>query len=350
MLASAKTAAALQAQFDRAAQLEGAADWDSATFAYADIFRTALQLRSVTDAAVALRGQARACRQSGRLELAEDLAQLSYEIAQRIGDVLNAARALNTVATIRHVQQDLAGAALLYVQTLELARDVGDDELIALTAQNIGIIRNMEGAFERAREHYLESIAAALRTADARTALTAYMHLGMVCSDLDVCMEASLYLERALEIAERLNDRVLIASVHANRARPFLRMGELDNAQQALDLAERLVPGDGYPGTRSHIARRRSALARMRGRLDEADRHIERALAVANDERLALERAEVLEELGLVREQQGRRPLALAALREARDVFREAEAFGYARRIEEQLGELEGGTTVVTAA
>ena len=337
MLASPETAASLQAQFDRAAQIEGTADWDSAAFAYADIYRTALQLRSVADAVVALRGQARACRQAGMLDVGEDLSDLSFEIAYRSGHLRDAARALNTTATIRHVQQDLEGAAVLYEQALDLARDVGDDELIALAAQNIGILRNMEGAFDAARELYLESIAAALRTGDARSALVAYMHLGMVCSDLDTCMEASLYLERALEIAERLGDRLLIASVHANRARPLLRLGELDHAEQALDAAEALIPGDGYPGTRCNIMRRRAALARLRGNLDEAERLALRALQAAIAEQLTLERADALDELSLIREEQGRRALAWAALRESYDLFVAAQAYGYARRAEERL-------------
>ncbi|HEU5207899.1 MAG TPA: tetratricopeptide repeat protein [Longimicrobiales bacterium] len=340
MIASAETAASLQGQFDRAAHIEGTADWDSAAFAYADIYRTALQLGSIADAVIALRGQARACRQAGMLDLAEDLSELSYQIAHCCGHTRDAARALNTTATIRHVQQDLAGAALLYEQALELARDVGDDELIALAAQNIGIIRNMEGEFDRARELYLESIAAALRTGDARGALVAYMHLGMVCSDLETCMEASLYLERALELAERLGDRVLIASVQANRARPLLHLGDLEHAEQALDEAEALIPGDGYPGTRCHIVRRRAALARLRGNLERAEHLALLALEAAIAEQLTLERADVLEELSLIREEQGRRALALAALRESYDMFVAARAHGYAKRVEGRLREL----------
>ncbi|MHB1168340.1 MAG: hypothetical protein ACYC28_03565 [Longimicrobiales bacterium] len=345
MLASATAGGSLQVQFDRAARLESAADWDSAAFAYADIYRTALQLRSLKDAAVALRGQARACRQAGTMELAEDLSELSYQIAQRGGFVSDAARALNTTATIRHVQQDLSGAARLYTEALELARDVGDDELIALAAQNAGIIRNMEGDFEAARALYLESIAAALRTGDARGALLAYMHLGMVCSDLQTCMEANLYLDRALEIAERLGDRVLIASVQANRARPLLHLGELDLAAQALTSAEALMPGDGYPGTRCHIIRRRAALARLRGDLAEAERLALKAYDEAVTGQLSLERADVLEELSLIRQEQGRRALALAALRESHDLFMSAQAYGYARRVEARLHELGGGAT-----
>jgi len=330
----------LQSQFDRAAQLEASADWDSAAFAYADIYRTALQLRSVSDAVIALRGQARAYRQAGVVELAAELSELSYEIALRTGHTRDAARALNTTATILHVQQDLAGAALLYSKTLELARDVGDDELVALAAQNSGIIRNMEGDFERARELYLESIAAALRTGDARGALLAYMHLGMACTDLDTCMEANLYLERALEIAVHRGDRVLIASVQTNRARSLLEIGELDNAEQALDAAEASIPGDGNPGTRCHIIRRRAALARVRGDLDEAERLAVMALDAADKEQLVLERADVLEELGTIRLTQGRRPLALAALKESYSLFVAANARGYATRVEKRLDEL----------
>lgn len=346
MAASSAVAAELQAQFDRAAWLEGDADWDSAAFAYADIYRTALQIRAVQDAIVALRGQARAYRQAGVFDMAEDLSELSYEIAHRCGHWRDGARALNTTATIRHVQQDLAGAAQLYEQALALARDVGDDELIALAAQNIGIIQNMAGDFDGAREMYLESIAAALRTGDARSALNAYMHLGMVCGDLETCMEASLYLERALELAEHLGDRMLIASVQTNRARPLLHLGELEQAERALDAAEAIIPGNGYPGTRCHIVHRRAALARLRGELNEAEQLALRAIEAAVAEQLTLERADALDELAMIRAEQGRRPLALAALRESRDLFQTARAYGYARRVEDRLAELSGAAMV----
>ncbi|MGH7444860.1 MAG: tetratricopeptide repeat protein [Longimicrobiales bacterium] len=342
------TPASLQLQFARAAGLEAAADWESAAFAYTDLYRTALQLDATADAAVALRGQARVCRESGQHELAQDLSELSYEIAYRNGHLRDAARAVNTTATIRHLLQDLDGAVALYEQALELARDVGDDELIALAAQNVGIIRNVVGELDGARAFYLESIAAALRTADARAAVVAYMHLGVVCSDLDECLQAGMYLERALEIAQRLDNRMLLASVHANRARPLLEMGELDAAENALDTAERLAPRNGYPGTRSNIARWRATLARMRNRLDDADRCIAQALQCADEEHMTLERAEALEELASIRATQGRYPLARAALREAREIFDAAHALGWAQRADQRLAELAGETRSLT--
>lgn len=344
------TPASLQLQFERASQLEAAADWESAAFAYTDLYRTALQLDSTADAAVALRGQARVRRESGQHELAQDLSELSYEIAYRSGHLRDAARAINTTATIRHMLRDFDGAVALYEQALELARDVGDDELIALAAQNVGIIRNIAGELDSARAFYLESIAAALRTADARGAVVAYMHLGVVCSDLDECLQAGMYLERALEIAERLDNRMLLASVHANRARPLIEMGELDAAEQALDTAERLAPRHGYPGTRSNIARWRASLARMRDRLDDADGFVDLALQCAAEEQLQLERAEALEELAAIRIGQGRYPLARAALREAREIFDDAHALGWVRRVDRRLEELNEARSVAAPA
>src|ERR1044071_906485 len=111
----------------RAYEEEQLGRWDPAARLYALSFRRAVLTGEVEQAADSLRGQARVLMREERYEEAEELAELSLEIAERAGAVRSVARAVNVLGTIRHSQGDWAGAREHYLRALEIALDVGDD-------------------------------------------------------------------------------------------------------------------------------------------------------------------------------------------------------------------------------
>ena len=308
-----------------AARAEHAADTDGAFTAYQRLFWAALGEKEMGAAADALRGQSRVCQHRKRFEEAEEFAQLSLEISRCAGQAKTFARALNTLAVVRFLQRDWAGAADFYAEALNYATDCGDDALVGWTCQNLGVIANLRGDFRQARALYLESVAASVRSADPTTAIAAYNSLGMICSDLREWTEALLYFDRGLELTKQLGDPILEAKMLANRAEPLVLLGEIPEALRTLARAESLALRHDDRQTLADVNRFRAMISRETNRYEEAEEYIARAAELAATEDLALEKTETMEEMARLRWRQGRIGAARATAREA---IREYERLG----------------------
>ncbi|CAN5640646.1 hypothetical protein BH23GEM5_BH23GEM5_09230 [soil metagenome] len=242
------------------------------------------------------------------------------------------------VAAIRYSQRDFTSAGLLYDEARELAFDNGDDELVSLTSQNLGIISNLLGDLREAKALYLESIAAAVRCANARNAMIVYNNLAIMCADLRDWMEAEVYFDRATEIAEQLEDIPIQAKMKANRAEPFIRTGQLAQARKTLDAAEKLARQVNDKATQADIARFRSMIAREEGDLEAAAEQIAYSLQLAVEAGLDLEHAEALEEHACLLSAKGQTNEAVATLSEAHERY---EALGAKRDVARTLEVLE---------
>lgn len=327
------------ALLERVRTLESAGQWGEAGRVYSALFRRALRDGSPAQAVDALRRGATARGRDGRQEEAEELAELSFEVAERWGLARAAARALNVRGNLRLAVNDLDGAAELYRAALEGARTIRDDELAGLACQNLGVIANIRGELADARSWYLESIAASIRSGDRGAAMLVYNNLGMLCADLREWLEAELYFDRGIEIARRLDDRPMLAMLHANSAEPLIHMGEMARARRALSAAEEVAQSLPDPATLAMAARLRAVISRLEGELDAADAELARAalLALGEGQEMEIEQAEVLGGLARLRWAQGRHEEARNAAMQARERFRALGAAREIRRLDEVL-------------
>jgi tetratricopeptide (TPR) repeat protein len=312
---------ALQTITDEAADLERAVEWEQARTAYGRAFAASLAEGTVRGMADATRNAARILRELGRLDEAEEQAELSLEIATRGALPRETARAANILGTILHVQGGIHQAAALYESALDWARDVRDDEMIGLLCANLGVVANIRGDLRCAFEFYLESIAAAVRTGLVPMSVLAYNNLGMLASDVHEWMQADLIFHRALELAEELGDTTVTTTLLLNRAEPLIQVGELDVAERVLDRAEGMAERIQNVREMAEAARFRGMLARRRGDEAGASGHLGRSLLLATRAGLRLERAEALEQMALLHHDAGRADAAHTHLAEACSEF-----------------------------
>jgi tetratricopeptide (TPR) repeat protein len=332
----------------RAAELNRGGDWDGAAAVYESLWRWAVQNVDVPTMVLALRMSGLMRNFQDRSVEAEELVGLSWEIAERHGLSSAVAHALNVMGVIRHTQADLGGALPLYEDALDGARDSREDRLIGQVCQNLGVIANMRGDFAGARTWYLESVGSSVRSGDQAATVRAYNNLGMVCGDLREWMEAEVYFGRGIEIAEEMDDAGLLALLYLNRAEPLINIGEIEEAKRSLTRAEEIGKKLKHSGVLADAARFRAVLARRAGDLKGANRHLSQSLLVAAKAGLTLERAESLEELALLRWEEGNHAEAMSTAREANHVFTSIGAEGDARRIEERLEEWETAGLLAT--
>ncbi len=312
------------------ADLERAGNWNDALRAHRDLFEEGVRAKDLARIVSGLRGQARVMHRDSRYEEAEELGLLSWEIAARNNLGRDLGRAINMVAIARHAMNDLDGAEQLYLRALEQARIVSDDEHIGLVCQNLGVIANIRGDLREARTLYLECIGSSVRSGNRTTSIAAYNNLGMVCSDMQEWMEAGLYFDRGLEIAQRIGQSASLGRLYLNRAEPLINVGELAQALKSLNEAEAAASRIEDRAVTAAAARFRARISRLEGDLGIADEYIARSIETARAADLQLEYAEALAELAHLRQSAGAAEEALSIAREARDRF---QALGAAREV-----------------
>jgi tetratricopeptide (TPR) repeat protein len=327
---------------ERAASLERQADWEGADRLYASGFARAVRERRPDAMAGALRRQAEVRRVHRSCEEGEELAWLSLEIAERNGLPLEAARALNQVACTRYAGADFEGARFHFEAALDRGRSVRDGYLVGVACQNLGVLANIRGELMEARSLYLESIAASVRSGDRTTAMLVYHNLGMVCGDLGDWLEAELYFDRGIDLAEREANLPLLARLHVNRAEPLIQLSEFARARESLERASELAERVREPEVAAAVQRFHGVIARLEGNLPLAEAHLERARALAAEGGGDLEFAEATGSLASVRALQGRGEEARALLEEGAAIFRRLGALREVGRLEERLREMGG--------
>lgn len=344
------TGASMDELRTRALELNRAGEWEESAAAYDDLWRRAAEEGDLSTGVFALRLAGLMRSRQERSEEAEEFAALSWTIAELHDLRLAAAQAANVMGVIRHMQADLTGALPLYEEALEGAREAREDRLISEVCQNLGVIANMRGDFGGARSWYLESVGSAVRSGDQAATVRAYNNLGMVCCDMREWMEAEVYFGRGIEIAEELDDAGLLALLYLNRAEPLIHIGEIDEAKRTLTRAEEIGKKIGHSGVLADAARFRAMIARRAGDLSGTNRHLSQSLLIAAKAGLTLERAESLEELALLRWEEGNHAEAMSTAREANHVFTSIGAEDDARRMEERLEEWETAGLLATWA
>jgi tetratricopeptide (TPR) repeat protein len=334
--ARAETPEALAA---RAYDEEQLGRWETAAHLYALSFRRAVLGGEVEQAADSLRGQARVLIQEERFDEAEELVDLSREIAERAGLMRSVGRAVNVLGIIRYRRRDWAGAREHYGRALDIALDVGDDDLAGLASQNAGVIAYVVGDLREARSLYLESIGSFVRSGNTGNALLAYNNLGIASSDLHEWLEAEIYYTRGIELAERQSQSALLAKLYGNRAEPLIQIGEIRAAVETLKKAEAAAEAVGDRLARVEVERWRSRIARIEGDFAGAERHIARALELGSDP--SLERAAALRELGTLQEARGRGDDAREAYVRSQELYASLGAEAHARDVGRRLAELD---------
>jgi tetratricopeptide (TPR) repeat protein len=325
---------------ERAVEAESQGHWDAAARLFALAFRASVLARDITPAADALRGQARVRNHQRRFDEAEELAQLSLSIAEANDLRQCAARAVNLLGFILLARGDWEQARQFFPQALEMALDLGDDDLAGLACQNAGVIANAMGEFREARKLFLESIGSFVRSGNSTYAMSAYNNLGLASTELREWMDAEVYFSRGIEIGERLSHSPMLAKLYCNRAEPLIQVGETARARDTLDRAEQAAEAVGDRATLAETFRYRGLIARLDGHSEEAEGYLRHALSITDDVSLTLERARAIREMALLRSRQGETAESRQLYAVARDLFKSLGADVLVGEVDERVREL----------
>jgi Nif-specific regulatory protein len=198
------------------------------------------------------------------------------------------APALVAQAQVAASEIDLADGDLDSARVrLHGARDIGqrldDLRLVGRAENRLGVLSWREGDElscvdwqERAQKHFADSKSEDLLPAVWAMQATCFF-------DLVQLRKAATFHRRAVEGYQRRHVRAEAARSYQNLATSLIELGHLSEADRALASAERLRGRSAGPRTLSFYERVRAQLAMVRGQLETASTHIDRALDLARE-------------------------------------------------------------------
>ena len=254
----------------------------------------------------------------GELHNARDLYEQALALYRRLGEDQRVARLRNDLGLIHKNLCEWDASASHLRSALEVLRGVGRYAETAYPLLNLGIVYQKCGEWQRSLDHYREAERVFRQVADPLGLARAAIGIGNVARLQRRFSDSERNFTEALEGARRHSARreeVLalesLGELEFDRERPE---AALSRYEEALATAERMAPdGDLIV----ELERRRAEALGSVGRLEEADRSLERAirLARASDDRLEFAVAHRV--AGQLAMAAGRRELALERWREA---------------------------------
>jgi transcriptional regulator with GAF, ATPase, and Fis domain len=270
----------------------------------------------------------------GRLEGAMSSIQAGLELC-REGSGADAseraavrAQLLDGQGKVHLARGELAEAERLFSANLESARTRGQaqEELRALV--QLGECRLKGGDYLEADAWYRQALALAESLGEQRLLGICHQHLGVLAERRRDYSAALASYQEAVGALKKSGHRTYLAWVAMDLGKLYLELGDLSRAQALLDLARRMGEREPTMAARINLELLSGQIARRRCRYSEAAERLEQALSLARSAgltdrqdrallaaaELALERADPGRVLKLLADLQGAGPVALAGL------------------------------------
>ncbi|HXM62262.1 MAG TPA: protein kinase [Terriglobales bacterium] len=154
--------------------------------------------------------------EQGDYAAAEALIGESLDIARQLHDQQGAAVSLNALAVITRDRGDVPVARALFEESLVLWRELGDQKAVARALSNLANVVKLQGDYARARLLYTECLSIFKELGDRTGAAWSMNHEGDVARDQGDSAAARTLYEQSLAIFRELGDRWGIAGTLAD--------------------------------------------------------------------------------------------------------------------------------------
>lgn len=285
-------------EHEREGCLEAAIDGYDAAIAAAD---RAGDQRTVAEG---LRALAIARHRMNDSVVARQFGHRSRLVAERLGDEVLVARALNTLAAFDLSDGRLDDARLGFSAALPLAgRDLS---LGGRIHQNLGIIANITGDFPVALSCYEAALSAFELAGDDRGCAMVHNSFGQLSADQRRWDDAEQHFARSLECTSRLGEVHLRGQALISQTEVQIQRGALEdarrNAEEALGIFDQL----DATKDKADAYRVLGVVYHAMGRSTLAEARFKSAIRLARQVGAVLEEGEALRELGRCYGDQGR--------------------------------------------
>jgi putative nucleotidyltransferase with HDIG domain len=290
----------------------------------------------------ALLGAARTYQLDGESDAALDCLEAAQVVADINGAHAALGAALNVRAVVHWQQGDLDEAERLYLSAQQCAERGSDRRLVAMVAQNRGIIATVRGEFSRALMHYRASLEAYRLLGQVTQLCGVLNNIGMVHTDLGQWSDAESAFQEAIDASERAGDLVTRVLIDVNVAELAIAREDFTRARAVCAASLRRARSIGDDGAEAELLKHLGVVARETGRPDVAERHFNRAELLARARQNVLLQAEVARERSDLLTRQGRFRETVQNLNRAHQLFADLRAHRDLRDIDRRTLRIEG--------
>ncbi len=164
-----------------------------------------------------------------------------------------------------------------YQASLKYWQSVGDSIWIPTILNNLGVLQHSSGEFISSFYNLEKSIRYSQMTGNRRMEGYALASIGDLYKDLDALEEAEDAYQRALEIAQQIEDQFLVFYIKSSSARLSIRRGDFKKAELQLQTAQSLAKRSGSTYDAFKLALEKCVLGFATNRLAEIVEDLEMA-------------------------------------------------------------------------
>jgi class 3 adenylate cyclase/tetratricopeptide (TPR) repeat protein len=271
----------------------------------------------------------------------------ALELREQLGDIVGMARSFNNLGILKKTSGDWEGALADYRRSVELHDQIGDVEGLALAHTNLGILHTERGEWDKAEENLRRSLEIAQEIDHPYELAQAYKNLGRLnllkgrweesARHLDVAIP--MYNEAGAEAHLNLNDAYYL------QCRLYLNQNDIDQAeiwaQRSHDLLQKIISSEDDESVEwGRYEQLIGRIARARGDLEAARRHLERSAEILRASGAPIDVGRAAYWSGIVSLELGREEQAQERLREAERIFGRLGAKADLERVGAQLRKL----------
>ena len=245
-------------------------------------------LREPTEAAVAsmiLRRVGRTYLDDGDVAAGLDCLTAALAVAAAHGDSGEIAHTINVMAVSHSQRGMIEDARQLFGEAGRMARIAGDERIVAMVEQNLGVIASMQGDDVTALQHHTASLDRCRALGLNDLLAKQLSNIGLAYASLGRLNEAETAYAEASLVAQACADHWTRLMVEVNRVGLLIVRGEYDEARSRCDA---ILTEAGAVQEKRMLAetyKHRGVIARETGQLREA----EEFLRIAYDEAIARE-------------------------------------------------------------
>ena len=290
----------------------------------------------------ALLGSARTYQVDGQSDAALDCLEAAEAVADAAGAPAALGAAFNVRAVLEWQRGALDEAERLYVSAQAYAERGGDRRLVAMVAQNRGIIATVRGEFSVALAHYRASLDAYRSLGHVPQLCGVLNNIGMVHTDLGQWKDAVEAFNEAISESAAIGDMVTRVLIDVNVAELSIAQEKFAEARVVCAASLRRARSIGDVRAEAELLKQLGVVARETGRPDVAERHFDRADAIARARENVLLQAEVARERSEMLTRQGRFRETVQNLNRAHQLFAQLRAQRDLRDVDRRTLRVEG--------
>jgi len=250
----------------------------------------------------------------------------NYLEAQRLftdyGDLKGAAECARNRANMSFQQGQYIEAQDLCEQALAWTSILQDHDLRATILNTLAAVKSATGQLRDALQTFRLCLTDFQTTGNVIRQGYVLLNIGLTEMELREFAEASRDLNEALAIALSEKDLHLVEICYQNISKCYLEQGETQLAKSVIATARRILPGLNSRALETELNLLDCRLLRSMGHYPDAQRLLQTALQMAEENELSALHADTLYEQGLLAQDLGEEARAVATLRIAADEYR----------------------------